>query len=110
MSNNYNNEDAYNTEISSLKSNVPDIPASPIEGVLDRLVYNARARQCFNNIKIGVKMGITVGGIFGLLAGTVYAVRDRRFLLVPVTTVVCATSFGFFLGCGMIIRCDSRNK
>ena len=104
-------EDAYEREVAGSVSPAPDV--SGLRDSFDRVlsedwVTNPRARQCINNIQLGMKMGGLVGGIFGALAGSVYAVRERRFLVLPATMVVSAASFGFFLGCGMIIRCDPK--
>ncbi|CAE8632967.1 unnamed protein product, partial [Polarella glacialis] len=36
------------------------------------------------------------------------AVTQRNFLVLPVSIIGGAVSFGFFLGCGMIIRCEEK--
>eukprot|EP00928_Gymnodinium_smaydae_P025875 TRINITY_DN20489_c0_g1_i1.p2 TRINITY_DN20489_c0_g1~~TRINITY_DN20489_c0_g1_i1.p2 ORF type:complete len:216 (-),score=64.45 TRINITY_DN20489_c0_g1_i1:58-705(-) len=73
-------------------------------------VTHPRARQCLNNITMGAKFGASVGGCFGLLTGTVVAVTQRNPFFLPVSVIVGATSFGFFLGCGMIIRCEEEGQ
>ena len=65
-----------------------------------------RAQACWNNIQMGFKMGAAVGGTFGLLAGGYSAIANRSFWLFPLGIIGGAASFGFFLGCGMIIRCE----
>ncbi|CAD7949363.1 unnamed protein product [Amoebophrya sp. A25] len=65
-----------------------------------------RARHCVNAISMGARMGAAVGGCFGFLTGAYYSVVQRNVLLLPVGVLGGAASFGFFLGCGMIIRCD----
>uniref|UniRef100_A0A7S2HLJ3 Reactive oxygen species modulator 1 n=1 Tax=Zooxanthella nutricula TaxID=1333877 RepID=A0A7S2HLJ3_9DINO len=69
-------------------------------------IQHPRARQCFNNIQLGAKMGASVGGCFGLLTGLWVAVTQRNLLVLPVSIIGGSVSFGFFLGCGMIIRCE----
>ncbi|CBZ55444.1 conserved hypothetical protein [Neospora caninum Liverpool] len=73
---------------------------------LDRHVTNPRLRNCLEGVKMGMKMGAAVGGIFGFLTGGYAAVVNRNLLILPVSVVGGAVSFGFFLGCGMVIRCD----
>ena len=113
-------EDLYHAEIANSSDSVPDTP-SIMSGSIDHLlsgrwIENSRARACYGNVKLGFKMGGIVGGIFGALAGTVYALQGRQFLLLPASALICKCSlpivlylgggsFGFFLGCGMIIRC-----
>jgi hypothetical protein len=69
-----------------------------------------RVQQCWQNIQMGFKMGAAVGGCFGLLAGGYSAIANRSFWLFPLGIVGGAASFGFFLGCGMIIRCDDGTQ
>ncbi|CAD7926705.1 unnamed protein product [Amoebophrya sp. A120] len=75
--------------------------------------YNSlppRARGCLNAIGMGARMGAAVGGCFGFLTGAYASVVHRNVLLLPVGVLGGAASFGFFLGCGMIIRCDERGR
>jgi len=69
-----------------------------------------RARNCVNSIQIGAKMGASVGGCFGLLTGLWVAVTQRNPLVLPISVVGGAVSFGFFLACGMIIRCEEQPR
>ncbi|PFH33642.1 hypothetical protein BESB_078580 [Besnoitia besnoiti] len=77
---------------------------------LDRHVKNPRMRNCLEGVKTGMKMGAAVGGIFGFLTGGYAAVVNRNLLILPVSVVGGAVSFGFFLGCGMVIRCDEASS
>lgn len=69
-----------------------------------------RMQQCFNNIQMGFKMGAAVGGVFGFLAGGYSAIATKSFWMFPLGIVGGAASFGFFLGCGMIIRCEEPTQ
>ncbi|CRG93893.1 conserved Plasmodium protein, unknown function [Plasmodium gallinaceum] len=64
-----------------------------------------RTRACLESIKMGVKMGSMVGGIFGSLTGLYASFAHKNFFIFPVSVIGGAVSFGFFLGCGMIVRC-----
>ena len=52
----------------------------------------------------GFKLGATVGGIFGGLIGTFYAISSRQILILPMSMIGTGCSFGFFMGIGMILR------
>ncbi|CDJ57948.1 hypothetical protein, conserved [Eimeria maxima] len=73
---------------------------------LDRHITNPRLRGCIDGVKMGMKMGCAVGGIFGGITGTYAAITNRNLLILPFSMIGGALSFGFFLGCGMIIRCQ----
>lgn len=64
-----------------------------------------RAKGCVMQIQTGAKMGAAVGGCFGFLGGGYQAVVSRNILVLPVSVMGGAFSFGFFLGAGMIVRC-----
>ncbi|EEA05629.1 uncharacterized protein CMU_026360 [Cryptosporidium muris RN66] len=70
--------------------------------------FSPRTRACLENIKMGMKMGASVGGIFGALTGVYAAAKHRNLLAIPLSIAGGAVSFGFFLGCGMIVRCESK--
>jgi hypothetical protein len=103
-------DDPYSRDLSCLTDSVADTPpAGPSKLHIlmsGAWIENPRARACYNNVKLGVKMGAIVGGVFGALAGSVYSIQARQLMLLPATMLVCGGSFGFFLGCGMIIRCE----
>lgn len=49
-------------------------------------------------------MGAMVGGGFGLIIGVWSAISYKSFLIIPISTITSAASFGFFLACGSLIR------
>ena len=55
---------------------------------------------------MGMKMGFTVGGIFGTLAGLVAYYQTRNFLYIPLSALSMGASFGFFLGVGTVVRSE----
>ena len=55
----------------------------------------------------GAMMGLMVGGLFGFAVGCYSAIQTRRFMAIPISTIVSGVSFGFILGCGSMIRADS---
>ena len=72
------------------------------------MITNPRMRNCLASIALGAKMGAAVGGCFGTLSGLIVAYQQRNPFILPLSMVGGAVSFGFFLGCGMIIRCEER--
>ncbi|VWU51083.1 reactive oxygen species modulator 1, putative [Hepatocystis sp. ex Piliocolobus tephrosceles] len=64
-----------------------------------------RALSCLESVKLGVKMGTMVGGIFGTLTGVYASIAHKNMFIFPVSVIGGAVSFGFFLGCGMLVRC-----
>ncbi|GAW81716.1 hypothetical protein, conserved [Plasmodium gonderi] len=64
-----------------------------------------RTRACLESVKMGVKMGTMVGGIFGSLTGLYASFAHKNLFIFPVSVIGGAVSFGFFLGCGMLVRC-----
>lgn len=59
-----------------------------------------------NNALQGAMMGFMIGGLFGFCIGCYSAVQTRRFMAIPLSTLVSGCSFGFILGCGSAIRSD----
>lgn len=57
-----------------------------------------------DNMIQGAIMGFLVGGLFGFAVGCYSAVTTRRFMAIPISTIVSGVSFGFILGCGSMIR------
>ena len=51
-------------------------------------------------------MGFIVGGIFGGLMGTYYAVVSRSIIYIPTAAIASGCSFGFFMGIGMVMRTE----
>ena len=49
-------------------------------------------------------MGFMVGGLFGFAVGCYSALQTRRFMAIPISTIVSGASFSFILGCGSMIR------
>jgi len=67
-----------------------------------------KLKQRFNHdkqaVKQGFMMGCMVGGGFGLVMGLVAAFQYKSLLVIPLTTLGSAASFGFFMACGTFIR------
>ena len=55
---------------------------------------------------MGMKMGFTVGGIFGTLAGCAAYYQTRNILYIPISALSMGASFAFFLGVGTVVRTD----
>lgn len=66
----------------------------------------SRAWQCFAKLQSGFMIGGAVGGSFGFAYGTYAAIKFRHILYLPIAVVQGGAAFGFFLACGMVIRCD----
>ena len=58
----------------------------------------------------GFKMGFVVGGIFGGLMGTYYAIVYRTFMYIPMAAIGSGSSFGFFMGIGMVMRTEMEGS
>ena len=63
-----------------------------------------------DNMIQGAIMGFMVGGLFGFAVGCYSAMQTRRFIAIPISTIVSGVSFGFILGCGSMIRTDSIGR
>ena len=59
-----------------------------------------------DNMIQGAIMGFMVGGLFGFAVGCYSAISTRRFMAIPISTIVSGVSFSFILGCGSMIRTD----
>ena len=57
-----------------------------------------------DNMIQGAIMGFLVGGLFGFAVGCYSAVQTRRFMAIPISTIVSGASFSFILGCGSMVR------
>lgn len=66
--------------------------------------FKAKLHDARNNMIQGAIMGFLVGGLFGFAVGCYSAIQTRRFLAIPISTLVSGCSFGFILGCGSMIR------
>ena len=58
----------------------------------------------------GFMLGATVGGIFGGIIGTFYAISTRQILILPMSIIGTGCSFGFFMGIGMILRTQMESN
>lgn len=68
--------------------------------------FKNKLHDARNNMIQGAIMGFLVGGLFGFAVGCYSAIQTRRFLAIPISTIVSGCSFGFILGCGSMIRSD----
>lgn len=66
--------------------------------------FKGKMEGAKDNMIQGAIMGFMVGGLFGFAVGCYSAVTTRRFLAIPISTIVSGVSFGFILGCGSMIR------
>ena len=90
------------------KNLVPFDNSSKFSKKLNKLknkMYDAR-----NNMIQGGMMGFMVGGLFGFAVGCYSAFQTRRFMAIPISTLVSGCSFGFILGCGSMIRSAEIDK
>jgi len=55
-------------------------------------------------LKQGFMMGAMVGGGMGLVMGLYAAVQYRSIIVLPISILASAGSFGFFMACGTLIR------
>jgi hypothetical protein len=51
-------------------------------------------------------MSSMMDGLFGFAIGCYSAVQTRRFMAIPISTLISGCSFGFLLGCGSAIKSD----
>ena len=51
----------------------------------------------------GVMMGAVVGGTFGAIVGTYYALVTRSFWYIPMIALGSGASFGFMIGIGIFM-------
>ena len=66
--------------------------------------FKAKMEGAKDNMIQGAIMGFMVGGLFGFAVGCYSALQTRRFMAIPISTVVSGASFSFILGCGSMIR------
>ncbi|KAH8740650.1 hypothetical protein FG386_002612 [Cryptosporidium ryanae] len=69
-----------------------------------------KIRECVDNVKLGVKTGALIGFVFGGINGTYHAIKYKSYISIPISTIGGAISFGFFLGCGMLVRCQDSDE
>ena len=70
--------------------------------------FKGKLNEARNNMIQGAIMGFMVGGLFGFCLGCYSAIQTRRFMAIPISTIVSGASFSFILGCGSMIRADSQ--
>lgn len=68
--------------------------------------FKGMMQSAKNNAIQGAMMGFMIGGLFGFAIGCYSAVQTRRFMAIPISTLISGCSFGFLLGCGSAIRND----
>ncbi|OII73664.1 uncharacterized protein cubi_03462 [Cryptosporidium ubiquitum] len=57
-----------------------------------------------------LQKGAIIGSIFGGINGMYQALKYRNYMAIPVFAIGGAISFGFFLGCGMIVISQIYSK
>jgi len=69
-------------------------------------LLKGKSKELYANFSNGFLIGSLVGGSFGTIIGLYTAVVNRSLLLLPLSAIISAASFGFFLGVGSMIRND----
>lgn len=69
-------------------------------------LLKGKSKEMYANFANGFLIGSLVGGSFGTIIGLYTAVVNRSILLLPLSAIISAASFGFFLGVGSMIRND----
>lgn len=67
-------------------------------------LLRGKSQEMYANFSNGFLIGALVGGSFGTIIGLYTAVVNRSLLMLPLSAVISAASFGFFLGVGSMIR------
>lgn len=67
-------------------------------------LLRSKSKEMYANFSNGFLIGSLVGGSFGTIIGLYTAVVNRSLLLLPLSAIISAASFGFFLGVGSILR------
>merc|ERR1711957_89389 len=76
-------------------------------------MMHPRMNRCLMTMQTGAQMGGLVGAASGVLLGAMIVVQERTprsLLQIPITMVGGGFTFGFFLACGSIIRCEESQR
>lgn len=103
-------EDDPYSKLLSEEDNKLKIPEKESARARKMRLLRGKSSELWANFQNGFIIGSLVGGSFGTIIGLWTAVQHRSLLMIPLSAIISAASFGFFLGVGSIIRSDDLEK